>query len=196
MFPTDWSPPPVEFLNPRAPQASRGPLAHRWVSTVGPQGPRKLDCWQPTDLEQDPQDADPKGNLASLEELLWNTGVPRQQTATPRGDACSKVSHSCLSLPPLPHKSWATPSWPLLLETHPSAPCGPLDPKSVCPPIYFHSQLLPRDDLGVVLNLMPPPAGPFKAFTVEIGMMALGKDGLGMGGRGGKGLAAQAQRLC
>ncbi|ELK14793.1 Protein FAM178B [Pteropus alecto] len=92
MFPTDWSPPPVEFLNPRAPQASRGPLAHRWVSTVGPQGPRKLDCWQPTDLEQDPQDADPKGNLASLEELLWNTGVPRQQTATPRGDACTKVT--------------------------------------------------------------------------------------------------------
>ncbi|XP_015998463.2 protein FAM178B isoform X1 [Rousettus aegyptiacus] len=92
MFPTDWSPPPVEFLTPRAPRASRGSPVHRWLSTAGPQSLRRLACQRSADLEQEPQDADPKGNLASLEELLWNTGIPGQQTATPRGDACTKVT--------------------------------------------------------------------------------------------------------
>lgn len=183
MFPTDWSPPPVEFLTPRAPRASRGSPVHRWLSTAGPQSLRRLACQRSADLEQEPQDADPKGNLASLEELLWNTGIPGQQTATPRGDACTKVSHSHLSLPPLPHQPWATPSWPLLLGHTPQLPAT-LGPKSACPPIYFHSQLLPRDGLEVVPNLMSPPAGPFKAFVVEVGAMALGKGGPGMGRQG------------
>lgn len=180
MFPTDWSPPPIEFLTPQAPRASRGPPAHRWVSTAGPQGLRRLACQRPADLEQEPQDTDPKGNLPLLEELLWNTGVPRQQTATPRGDAHTKVSHSCLSSSPLPHQPLATPSWPLFLGHTPQLPAA-IGPKSVCPPIYFHFQLLPRDGLGVVPNLMSPAAGPFKAFTVEVRMMALGKGGPGRG---------------
>lgn len=110
MFPTDWSPPPVEFLTPQVPQASRGPPACRWLSTAGPQGLRRLACQWPADLEQEPQDADPKGDLASLEELLWNTEVQKQQTATPRADPHTKVSQSRLSSPPLPHQPWATPS--------------------------------------------------------------------------------------
>ncbi|XP_028631339.1 protein FAM178B isoform X2 [Grammomys surdaster] len=71
-FPTDWSPPPIEFLNKskKAPP-TRGPLE---------------------DLEKDPPDSDRKVELASLEELFWNMAGPSQQAGTPeissRGSEC------------------------------------------------------------------------------------------------------------
>ncbi|XP_017176938.1 protein FAM178B isoform X4 [Mus musculus] len=63
-FPTDWSPPPVEFLNKpkKAPPAKKGPLE---------------------DLEKDPPDPNQKVELASLEELFWNMASPSQQAGTP-----------------------------------------------------------------------------------------------------------------
>ncbi|XP_021013764.1 protein FAM178B isoform X3 [Mus caroli] len=63
-FPTDWSPPPVEFLNKpkKAPPAKKGPLE---------------------DLEKDPPDPNQKVELASLEELFWNMAGPSQQAGTP-----------------------------------------------------------------------------------------------------------------
>lgn len=57
-FPTDWSPPPVEFLNKKAPPARRRPL-------------------------EDPPDSNQKVELASLEELFWNMAGPSQQAGTP-----------------------------------------------------------------------------------------------------------------
>lgn len=83
MFPTNWSPPPIEFLTPRAQQAGKGAQAHRWVGTVGPQGLKRLACWVPVELEQKPQVSDPQGNLASLEELFWNTPGPSPEAAAP-----------------------------------------------------------------------------------------------------------------
>uniref|UniRef100_F7FND4 Family with sequence similarity 178, member B n=1 Tax=Rattus norvegicus TaxID=10116 RepID=F7FND4_RAT len=61
-FPTDWSPPPVEFLNKskKVPPARRRPLE---------------------DLEMDLPDSDQKVELASLEELFWNMSGPSQQQA-------------------------------------------------------------------------------------------------------------------
>lgn len=63
-FPTDWSPPPIEFLNKskKAPPTRRRPLE---------------------DLEKDPPDPDQKVELASLEELFWNMAGPSQQAGTP-----------------------------------------------------------------------------------------------------------------
>ncbi|XP_021053937.1 protein FAM178B isoform X1 [Mus pahari] len=63
-FPTDWSPPPVEFLNKhkKAPPARRRPLE---------------------DLEKNPPDPNQKAELASLEELFWNMAGPSQQAGTP-----------------------------------------------------------------------------------------------------------------
>ncbi|KAF6103311.1 family with sequence similarity 178 member B [Phyllostomus discolor] len=83
MFPTNWSPPPVEFLTPRARQAGKRAQACRWVGTVGPQSLRRLACWVPSELEQKSQVSDPQGNLASLEELFWNTAGPSQEAAAP-----------------------------------------------------------------------------------------------------------------
>ncbi|XP_016077151.1 PREDICTED: protein FAM178B [Miniopterus natalensis] len=84
MFPTDWSPPPhIKFLTPRVPQAGREAPAHRWVGEVVPQGLRRLSCSVPVELEQDPQDSDPKEDLASLEEQFWNMVGPSQQAAAP-----------------------------------------------------------------------------------------------------------------
>ncbi|XP_029792074.1 protein FAM178B isoform X2 [Suricata suricatta] len=83
MFLTDWSPPPIEFLNLRAPQASRGAPAQR---RVGPGGPQGLKTWTPQlpeELGQEPQDSDPRGSLTLLEELFWNMEGPSQRATDP-----------------------------------------------------------------------------------------------------------------
>ncbi|PNI88829.1 FAM178B isoform 1, partial [Pan troglodytes] len=82
-FPTDWSPPPVEFLNPRVLQASREAPAQRWVGVAGPQGLRRLAGELPEELEQEHLDLDPKRGLALPEKLFWNTSGPSQQAAAP-----------------------------------------------------------------------------------------------------------------
>nr|XP_045004069.1 protein FAM178B isoform X2 [Jaculus jaculus] len=66
MFPTDWSPPPVEFLKQK-------------VLPAHPRGRRRL----LEELEQQPLDSDQKVGLASLEDLLWNMAGPSQQAVTP-----------------------------------------------------------------------------------------------------------------
>ncbi|XP_051008750.1 protein FAM178B isoform X4 [Acomys russatus] len=72
-FPTDWSPPPVEFLkkSKKVPQLCR----------------RSLE-----DLEKEPPGSDQKVELTSLEELFWNMAGPSQQTVTSeissRGSEC------------------------------------------------------------------------------------------------------------
>uniref|UniRef100_A0A2K6DHE7 Family with sequence similarity 178 member B n=1 Tax=Macaca nemestrina TaxID=9545 RepID=A0A2K6DHE7_MACNE len=82
-FPTDWSPPPVEFLNPRVLQASQEALAQRWVGVSGPQGLRRLAGEPPEESEQEHLDLDPKRGLALPEKLFWNTAGPSQQAAAP-----------------------------------------------------------------------------------------------------------------
>uniref|UniRef100_A0A8C8XDQ3 Coiled-coil SMC6 And NSE5 INteracting (CANIN) domain-containing protein n=1 Tax=Panthera leo TaxID=9689 RepID=A0A8C8XDQ3_PANLE len=67
MFPTDWSPPPIEFLNLRVPQL-------------------------PEELGQEPQDLDPQGSLTSLEELFWNMAGPSQKATAPVVDTHTLVS--------------------------------------------------------------------------------------------------------
>ncbi|XP_037057707.1 protein FAM178B-like, partial [Peromyscus leucopus] len=72
LLPTDWSPPPVEFLNKnkKVLQACRRPQE---------------------DLEKEPPDSDPKVGLASLEELFWNMAGPSQQAVTPKiASGCSE----------------------------------------------------------------------------------------------------------
>jgi hypothetical protein len=71
IFPTDWSPPPVEFLNPKVQQ-------YHQVGAESPQGPRRM----PKKLELEPLDLDTKEGLASLEELFWNMPGTSQQTMT------------------------------------------------------------------------------------------------------------------
>jgi len=83
MFPTDWSPPPVEFLNLRVPPAGRGARAPRWAGVAGPQALRTWAHQLPEELEQEPQDSDPQGSLASLEEPFWNMAGPSQKAAAP-----------------------------------------------------------------------------------------------------------------
>ncbi|GAB5569559.1 protein FAM178B isoform X5 [Prionailurus iriomotensis] len=83
MFPTDWSPPPIEFLNLRVPQASRGAPAQRWLGPGGPQGLRTWAPQLPEELGQEPQDLDPQGSLTSLEELFGNMAGPSQKATAP-----------------------------------------------------------------------------------------------------------------
>uniref|UniRef100_G3UJ56 Family with sequence similarity 178 member B n=1 Tax=Loxodonta africana TaxID=9785 RepID=G3UJ56_LOXAF len=78
MFPIDWSPPPVDFLNPRAPQAGAQ------VGARGPQGLRNLAHQQPEGWKQKSLDSDPEGALASLKELCWNMAGPSQHAASPQ----------------------------------------------------------------------------------------------------------------
>nr|XP_035929636.1 protein FAM178B isoform X2 [Halichoerus grypus] len=89
MFPTDWSPPPVEFLNLRVPPAGRGARAPRWAGVAGPQALRTWAHQLPEELEQEPQDSDPQGSLASLEEPFWNMAGPSQKAAAPVVDTHS-----------------------------------------------------------------------------------------------------------
>ncbi|XP_062935018.1 protein FAM178B isoform X1 [Cynocephalus volans] len=67
VFPTNWSPPPVEFLIPR----------------VGPQGLKRPAQWPPKELEQEPLDSDPSEGLDSLKELFWNMAGPSLQATAP-----------------------------------------------------------------------------------------------------------------
>ncbi|XP_021564367.1 protein FAM178B [Carlito syrichta] len=83
MFPTNWSPPPVEFLNPKVVQADQGTPSRRWLDAVGPQDLRRLANQAPEKLEQKSLDLDLKEGLASLEELSWNMAGLRQQTVAP-----------------------------------------------------------------------------------------------------------------
>lgn len=142
-FPTDWSPPHIKFLTPRAPQAGRR------VGTVGPQGLRRLACWVPVELEQKPQDSDPKEDLASLEELFRSTAGPSRQAAAPAGGARTVVSQ----WPPL----LTTPLWPALLHHPQATPC----PYPNCPSLTtsFGSTLLsrnlPQQRLGCPHPLFP-----------------------------------------
>ncbi|XP_043323766.1 protein FAM178B isoform X2 [Cervus canadensis] len=76
-FPNDWSPPPVEFLNLRVPKANTGDLAPR------PRGLRRLAHQHPEVLEQEPQDLDRLGGLASLEEPFWTMAGTSPEAATP-----------------------------------------------------------------------------------------------------------------
>ncbi|KAM9212102.1 protein FAM178B [Dugong dugon] len=81
MFPIDWSPPPVEFLNPRSPPASQGAPTEAQVGGTGPQGLRNLAHQQPEEWKQKPLDSDPEEALASLKELFWNMARPSQHVA-------------------------------------------------------------------------------------------------------------------
>lgn len=127
MFPTDWSPPPVEFLNLKVPQASRGTPAPKWVGVTGPQGLSTEAHQLPKELEQEPQDLDPQGSLASLEELFWNMAGPKPEGLSSSG----RHPHlgkpvvipwppllATLQLPPSPcHSSF----WPFFLGHTPTA---------------------------------------------------------------------------
>lgn len=105
MFPTDWSPPPVEFLNPRLLQSPQDTPGQRWVGVSGPEGLRRL----PKELAQDPLGFDPKEGLDSLEELFWNMAGPSQQAATPETDDHASVSGSYSLASCLCHLSLVTP---------------------------------------------------------------------------------------
>ncbi|XP_012497329.1 PREDICTED: protein FAM178B [Propithecus coquereli] len=74
MFPPHWSPPPIEFLNPRVLQPGQEAPAQRWVA-VGPQGLRRLAHQPPEELEQEPPD--------SLDELFCNMAGLCQQAVAP-----------------------------------------------------------------------------------------------------------------
>nr|XP_020761706.1 protein FAM178B [Odocoileus virginianus texanus] len=76
-FPNDWSPPPVEFLNLRIPQANSGDPAPR------PRGLRRLAHQHPKVSEQEPQDLDRLGGLASLEEPFWTMAGTSPEAAPP-----------------------------------------------------------------------------------------------------------------
>ncbi|XP_077605364.1 protein FAM178B isoform X3 [Crocuta crocuta] len=86
MFPTDWSPPPIEFLNLGVPQASRGAPAQKKMGPGGPQGLRTWPHQLSEELDQEPQDSDPRGSLTSLEELFWNMAGPSQRAIAPMVD--------------------------------------------------------------------------------------------------------------
>nr|XP_058134104.1 protein FAM178B [Dasypus novemcinctus] len=79
-FPTDWSPPPVEFLNPRGPPRSQDGPARWWrPQSPGRPSPRPRAAW-----EQELADSDPEEGLASLEELFRNTAGLSWWTAAPK----------------------------------------------------------------------------------------------------------------
>ncbi|XP_039088386.1 protein FAM178B isoform X3 [Hyaena hyaena] len=86
MFPTDWSPPPIEFLNLGVPQAIRGAPAQKKMGPGGPQGLRTWAHQLSEELDQEPQDSDPRGSLTSLEELFWNMAGPSQRAIAPMVD--------------------------------------------------------------------------------------------------------------
>uniref|UniRef100_A0A8C3WH21 Coiled-coil SMC6 And NSE5 INteracting (CANIN) domain-containing protein n=1 Tax=Catagonus wagneri TaxID=51154 RepID=A0A8C3WH21_9CETA len=82
MFPSDWSPPPVEFLNLRALHADKAASAQRQADAEGPRSLRRLAFQLPEGLEQEPQDPDSTEHLASLEELLWNEAGTRPEVTS------------------------------------------------------------------------------------------------------------------
>nr|XP_059882333.1 protein FAM178B-like [Delphinus delphis] len=92
MFPSDWSPPPVEFLKPRAPLTDSGAPAQRQAGTAGPRGLRRLAHQLPKESKQESQDPDPVGGLASLEEPFWSTAGTSPKTAAPWVDARTSIA--------------------------------------------------------------------------------------------------------
>ncbi|KAM6178278.1 protein FAM178B [Rhynchocyon petersi] len=78
MFPIDWSPPPVDFLNPETLQAGQ------WTSKPAHVGKAELHQQQ-KELKQKPVDLDPKDALTSLKARSWNMLGPSQQAASPGG---------------------------------------------------------------------------------------------------------------
>ncbi|XP_012582858.1 PREDICTED: protein FAM178B [Condylura cristata] len=97
MFPVDWSPPPIEFLNPRAPHAGSGAPAQTQVGAAGPQGLSTPACQLPEEMEQEPQGVDPRGELASLEELFLKLAGPSQKVAVAAGDTQTSGSGSYIN---------------------------------------------------------------------------------------------------
>ncbi|XP_072807486.1 protein FAM178B isoform X2 [Vicugna pacos] len=81
MFPSDWSPPPVDFLNLRAAKANRRALARRQAGALGPPGLRTLARQPPKEAEQEPRDSDPEGDPSSLGELFWNVACTSPKAA-------------------------------------------------------------------------------------------------------------------
>nr|XP_030694546.1 protein FAM178B [Globicephala melas] len=92
MFPSDWSPPPVEFLKPRAPLTDSGAPAQRQAGTAGPRGLRRLAHQLPKESKQESQDPDPVGGLASLEEPFWSTAGTSPKAAAPWVDARTSIA--------------------------------------------------------------------------------------------------------
>ncbi|XP_007957718.1 protein FAM178B [Orycteropus afer afer] len=82
IFPTDWSPPPIEFLNPRTLQAGQAIPTQAQVGVTGSQGSRSLADRQPEEWKQKPLDSDPEETLTSLKELFCNVASPSQQAAS------------------------------------------------------------------------------------------------------------------
>ncbi|XP_037662568.1 LOW QUALITY PROTEIN: protein FAM178B [Choloepus didactylus] len=80
-FPSDWSPPPVEFLNPRGPQRSQLAPARSWGDAVRPQSPGGLAQQPPRPWEQQAPDSDPEEALISLKELFWSMASPSRPAA-------------------------------------------------------------------------------------------------------------------
>uniref|UniRef100_H0XTL9 Family with sequence similarity 178 member B n=2 Tax=Otolemur garnettii TaxID=30611 RepID=H0XTL9_OTOGA len=93
VFPADWSPPPIQFLSPRVLQASQEAPAQISVGAAGPQGLRRLVHQLPKELEQELLDSDPKGGLASLEELFCNMAGPSQQAIAPQSTSGGSESY-------------------------------------------------------------------------------------------------------
>lgn len=152
MFPTDWSPPPVEFLNLKVPQASRGTPAQKWVVVTGPQGLSTETHQLPKELEQEPQDLDPQGSLASLEELFWNMAGPSQRTSALVVDTHTSVSqwsslgllslplfsyHHLPATPPFGHSSLAITQLPFIGHLPLSIPPQPHTPPSLSPALVL-----------------------------------------------------------
>ena len=152
MFPSDWSPPPVEFLKRRTVPADSGAPAQRLAGTAGPRGLRRLAHQLPEESKQEPQDPDPVRGLASLEEPFWSTAGTSPKAAAPRVDARTSVSWELplglLSLPPLfshlslvtpkpplfGHSSSATPQLPSLGHFALTVPPWPHTPRHLSPP--------------------------------------------------------------
>lgn len=78
VFPTDWSPPPIKFLNPWAPLVNRGgpALGDPPRGAVGPQVLRRLPHQWLKKSAPEQHVSDPKRGLHSLEELLLNLVSP------------------------------------------------------------------------------------------------------------------------
>ncbi|XP_051691696.2 protein FAM178B isoform X3 [Oryctolagus cuniculus] len=81
MFPTDWSPPPIEFLNPKVVQAGREDAAQRQLGAAGPRELQSLG----REVKQDRLGPDPKGNTASLQRF-WDVAGPGQPAVAAQED--------------------------------------------------------------------------------------------------------------
>nr|XP_012417735.1 PREDICTED: protein FAM178B isoform X1 [Odobenus rosmarus divergens] len=152
MFPTDWSPPPVEFLNLRVPPAGRGTPAPRWVGVAGPQALRTWAHQLPEELEQEPQDLDPQGSLASPEEPFWNMAGPSQKAAAPAFTFGASESYvNSLDYLLQEKRDQALEREQVLLQHHPHLSSLDLDEVPLKPE---HRMLVER--FSVSLQVIPP----------------------------------------